>query len=152
MAACRTAGNARSVLDIGTGSGILCFAAEICGAEHSVGVEIDPTCLRDLAANRRNNTPDRRIDFVIGTVDGLRVPPRFDIVVMNLLLTESSALLKAGRDRLETTGRLIWSGLLAEEREEAVAAAANARMRLQDESVENQWWCGVFRGDKARRM
>ncbi|MBD3239178.1 MAG: methyltransferase domain-containing protein, partial [Chitinivibrionales bacterium] len=82
-----------TVLDIGAGSGILCFCARLCGAAWCVGVEIDPPALRNMADNRRDNPSLDRADFLIGTTAALRSDMRFDMVVMNMLLRRSAPLL-----------------------------------------------------------
>ncbi len=135
----------RRLLDIGTGSGVLCFTADTCGAASCLGVEIDAQCRENLAENRRDNPAEGRVDFCIGSIDALGVRGCFDFVVMNMLITESAPLLTQVAGLLTPEGSLIWSGILVDEAKEAVDRAGTAGFSLADERCENEWWCGVFK-------
>ena len=134
----------KSVLDIGSGSGVLCFVADICGAKRCIGVELDECCRENLAENLRENIPRSRIDFIMGSTSSLNAPGAFSLVVMNMIHTESAPLLDKVALLLEPEGRLIWSGILKDEFGEAVTAAGKSGFDLISEKTENEWWCGVF--------
>ncbi|MCU0608829.1 MAG: 50S ribosomal protein L11 methyltransferase [Chitinispirillaceae bacterium] len=134
----------RTLLDIGTGSGVLCFVADCCGTVSCVGVEIDPNCRENIAENAGQNPATGRIDFIIGTSAELRGKSRFDCVVMNMILTESGPLLDKAYSMLNSSGRLVWSGILCDEHEKVVKLALTHGYVLQSEKTENEWWCGVF--------
>ncbi len=134
----------KSVLDIGTGSGILCFVADKCKAEKCTGVEIDKDCQENLAENHRLNTPEGRIDFFIGTLEGLKSSAIFDLIVMNMIIRESEPLLSSISQLLKKEGILIWSGILSNEKEEAITSACDFDFKLLDQKTENEWWCGSF--------
>ena len=135
--------NAR-LLDIGTGSGVLCFVAGFMGARQSLGVEIDPVCLDNIAENTTANTTPGNTSFIIGTADALRAQKHYDIVVMNMIRTHSEPLLQACRSFLAPGGSLIWSGILTEESSEVIDSAGASGFSLRHQSSENEWWCGVF--------
>ncbi|MBN1129790.1 MAG: 50S ribosomal protein L11 methyltransferase [Chitinispirillaceae bacterium] len=134
----------KRVLDIGTGSGVLCFVADRCGAAYSLGIEIDPDCCENIAENLRNNPPAGRIAFCIGLTDSLKVTDAFDLAVMNMILTESAPLLSRVARLLDPAGLLIWSGILQSERRETIALAEPHGLRLTAEKTEHEWWCGRF--------
>ncbi len=138
----RTAGRC-SVLDIGTGSGILCFAAAMAGAERCIGLEIDPECRDNLAENRILNA-GCNVSFVIGSIDSICKDTRFDLIVMNIIHSEASPLLTKCRFLLSPTGILIWSGILSDRKMEAVEDALTGGFLLNLEITENEWWCGRF--------
>jgi ribosomal protein L11 methyltransferase len=134
-----------SLLDIGTGSGVLCFCAALHGYSNCTGVEIDPDCSENLAENVRLNAADgAAVRFVIGTTDSITRAARFDTIVMNMIFNESAPLLGFVSKALAPGGTLVWSGILAEGRQEAVDAARGAGFALQQERVENEWWMGLF--------
>jgi ribosomal protein L11 methyltransferase len=133
-----------SLLDIGTGSGVLCFVAAMLGAAVCTGVEIDPDCRENLAENLRENAPGGRCSFVIGSLESLAVSHCFDIIVMNMIHTESAPLLGRCRELIAPGGTLVWSGILADEYDRAVDAARKHGFFLTRQTCENEWWCGGF--------
>jgi ribosomal protein L11 methyltransferase len=133
-----------AILDVGTGSGILCFAAGLQRARHCVGIDIDPVCRGNLAENRTANAGRARTDFIIGTPKVLHRTAIFDILIMNMLFTESAPLLDTLKQHLVPHAHCIWSGILAADCCEAVDAAGSHGFFLRSERTENEWWCGVF--------
>jgi ribosomal protein L11 methyltransferase len=74
-----------SVLDVGTGSGILALGALRMGARRAVGFDVDPVACRGAYANsRRNELP---FELFCGTPDAVRPDATFDLVVANLLFS-----------------------------------------------------------------
>ena len=134
----------RSILDIGTGSGILCFVTDLCGAALSIGTEIDPDCRENLAENRMHNTSSGKIEFIIGPLDSLKTITRFDLIVMNMITTESDPLLPQVAKMLKRDGILIRSGILFEEKDAAIETARSISCELIMEKTEHEWWCGTF--------
>jgi len=138
----------KSVIDIGTGSGVLCFVADYLGAKRAVGVEIDGDCRENLAENLRDNPPRTggSVAFIIGTLDSICInnDRYFDVVIMNMLLTESAPLLGQIVPIIQKDSVLIWSGILVDESKEAVDAAEKFGFKLSSTTVENEWWCGTF--------
>jgi ribosomal protein L11 methyltransferase len=134
----------RRVLDIGTGSGVLCFVASRRGARAATGVEIDSYCRENLAENRRDNAGDGTVSFVIGGVEAVRGAPVFDLTVMNMILTESAPLLGSVAALIKDNGMLIWSGILTNESGKTVELAGCSGFSLISEKTENEWWCGTF--------
>jgi ribosomal protein L11 methyltransferase len=132
------------VLDIGAGSGVLCFVADLCGASFSLGVEIDPDCRENIAENLKNNRSAGCIAFLIGSIDALGKSEHFDLVVMNMLLTESAPLLRHVSRLLKPKGHLIWAGILTEEYKETISLVKPHGLRIITQKEENEWWCGTF--------
>lgn len=141
-----TAANAsnKNMLDIGTGSGILCFIADHAGYGQSVGVEIDPDCRENIIENCELNKPLNQLDFLIGTVDSLK-PSAFDTIVINMIRPRSEPLLKLCYEILKDRGQLIWSGILVVEKESCIENAKALGWKVEKEAVEGEWWCGVLR-------
>ncbi len=134
----------KSLLDIGTGSGILAFIAEYAGYTDITGVEIDPDCTINLAENLEANNKDANINFVIGTVDQLDEDEKFDTVVMNMISSISAPLLGEAHKRLNERGMLIWSGLLVSEKEVCKQKAIDNGFKMIAEIAEGEWWSARF--------
>jgi|WetSurMetagenome_2_1015567.scaffolds.fasta_scaffold00150_5 ribosomal protein L11 methyltransferase len=133
-----------SVLDIGTGSGILCLAADCFGIESALGIDIDPVCAPNLRENLHKNRTKSPIRFAVGDVRCLNREARFDLIVMNMLSSEGKPALDAVRAMLKDGGRFVWSGLLLDERDNILAEAGSRGLALDEDFRENEWWCASF--------
>jgi ribosomal protein L11 methyltransferase len=101
----------RTVLDVGTGSGVLAIAAAALGAKRVVGVDVD-LAARDVArANVSANHVDPLVEIVDASIDGLK--QQFAIVVANIGTPTLIGLAGTITARLEAHGTLILSGMLA---------------------------------------
>lgn len=120
----------RSVLDAGTGSGVLAIAAARLGADEIVACDIDPVAV-DAA---RANVADNGVDVTVVDGDVAIVGPgrRFDVIVANL---DTSALAWAAAPlvrHLAEGGTLIAAGISRERRDEAMATLADAGLATLD--------------------
>jgi ribosomal protein L11 methyltransferase len=99
-----------TVVDLGTGSGILALAARVLGATRVTAIDNDPIAIATAKQNARLNKI-RGVQFRVGDVLRARFPREVDIVTANLfseLLIELMPKLKAARC-------LILSGILREQ-------------------------------------
>lgn len=119
----------RSVLDVGTGTGVLAIAAVRRGAAHVVACDTDPVAVATATENaRRNGVPAGVLRVVEGSLDAVpAAPARFDVVVANLDTATVCALAPALVDRC--AGRLIVSGVSRARADEAAAALAAAGLQ-----------------------
>jgi ribosomal protein L11 methyltransferase len=132
------------VLDIGTGSGILCFVSDCMAISHAVGIDIDPVCRSCLSESRRKNHPRSRISFAIGAIEIFKKDSLFDIIVMNMISSEGTPLLNRIFGLLKPDGVFIWSGLLLEEKAEIQKKMLEKNFILKNNAKENEWWCATF--------
>lgn len=127
-----------SVLDVGTGSGVLAILAVRLGASRAVGTEIERDALASAEANLKLNEVQDRITLH-HTGNPQDIQGKFELVTANIL---SSVLLPMAphlAKKVAAGGTLILSGLLA--RETPVVAETYARhgLKLLDEATENGW-------------
>jgi ribosomal protein L11 methyltransferase len=138
----------RTVLDIGSGSGILTIAAACLGAANAVGIDNDPDAIQAARENLSLNPGVGGVTFDVAELGSGEVrlkpdatkPPdaaRPDVVLANLtgalLVREAGRILAA----VKPGGRLILSGLLDVERDDVVAAFRPAA--VLGESREGEW-------------
>lgn len=76
-------GQPLTVLDIGTGSGILAIAAALRGADKVVGIDTDPQACREARVNGELNQVSEKISFEMGDVTVVK-GLTFEVVVANL--------------------------------------------------------------------
>lgn len=108
----------RSVLDVGTGSGILAIGAAKRGARPVVAVDTDPLAVKAAVENaQRNGT---RVEVREGSA--AEVAGAFEVVLANLVADVLIAIAPELRARVAPGGTLIASGIVRE-KEERVAAA-----------------------------
>jgi ribosomal protein L11 methyltransferase len=103
-----------SLLDVGTGSGILAIAAALLATEATiVGVDVDPVAVDVARENAALNDVAERIAFQTGGPDSLE--ERFDVVLANLTADVVSQLAPRLSARVASGGTLVVSGVLAEQ-------------------------------------
>ncbi|MCL1945856.1 MAG: 50S ribosomal protein L11 methyltransferase [Chitinivibrionia bacterium] len=134
----------KSLLDIGTGSGILAFVAQIVGYKSITGIEIDENCAENLQQNLEDNKGRADIRFIIGTIEKINVSAKFDAVAMNIIRSQSAPLLKDICSILSPNGVLIWSGILLEEKEKVIVEANDFGFDFRCEIIEKEWWGAKF--------
>ncbi len=100
-----------SVLDIGTGSGVLAIAAKKLGASKVMAIDCDPVCVAAARENCDfNRTPEVQVSGqTVGQVRG-----KFELVVANILANTLVELAPQIRPRVKS--RLVLSGLLTHQR------------------------------------
>ena len=113
-----------TVIDVGTGSGILAIAAARSGAETVQAVDCDPIAVAAARANVRLNGCARRVRVVEGVGVGM-LRGRARVIVANIVADTIAALLPDVEARLEPDGVFIGSGIVAG-RVGAVLRAARA--------------------------
>ena len=124
-----------SVVDLGTGSGVLSMAAALMGARRVIGIDIDQDAIDSAETSARLNTLPDSITFVVS--DFRNDPPKpADVVLANLtggMLTSSAESIAA---LVRPGGRLILSGFDHTEVDRVVAAfpAFTERQRLTEDN------------------
>jgi ribosomal protein L11 methyltransferase len=105
-----------TLLDYGCGSGILAIAAARLGAARVDGVDIDPQA---VAASRDNATlNDVSAHFCL---PGELTPGQYEVVVANILTNPLKGMAPLLAGRVRAGGRLVLSGILAEQADEVMA-------------------------------
>ena len=127
-------GQVRSALDVGTGSGVLALALARLGVERVVALDTDPAVVPLARANLARNGA-ARVALLAGPLAAVR--GRFDLVVANLLadaiVAEAGALARA----VGPGGRLVVSGLVAEQL--PAVRAAYPGWRVTETRAEGAW-------------
>jgi len=125
-----------TVLDLGTGSGVLTMAAALSGARRVLGIDVDVDAIQSAETSARMNTLPDTIAFEVS--DFRAVPPAAaDLVLANLtggMLTSSGAAIAA---LVKPGGQLILSGF--DHTEVAAVLAAFAGFTETERLGEDNW-------------
>jgi ribosomal protein L11 methyltransferase len=156
------------VLDLGTGSGILAFAAAKLGAEKVIAVDTDAVAVNSAQENSERNGLQAKIVAAQGslaietgaTIEGgfysfreedQRTPPELaavlpvDLIIANIIARIIAALAVAMYHALKPGGTLICSGIIEERAGETLAALQTAGLTLLERKQEGDWVAFVLR-------
>lgn len=101
-----------SVLDLGTGSGILAMAAVRLGAGRVCAVDIDPQAVMVAQENLAINNLAEQVECSTTPLESLS--GSFDVIMANILAEELVRLAPNLTERMAAGGKLVLSGILAE--------------------------------------
>ncbi len=133
------------VLDYGCGSGVLAIAARRFGARHVDAVDIDPEAIEATLANALANG----VEIAAGMPQDAVGP--YQLVVANILAAPLKLLAPVLSARVDSTGRLVLSGVLARQADELRSAYA-PWLDLDVAAEDDGWILLVGRRSGARRM
>ena len=141
LAALQRAGPAgKSVIDVGTGSGVLALAAAKLGASRAIGIDNDQDAIDNALENRGlNGAAD--VEFRTAGLEESAAEGPFDIVLANLTGATLIALAEPLKRLVNVGGQLIVSGL-REEEEEGVVRSLGFESAGRGE--EEGWICLVL--------
>ncbi|WP_223913330.1 50S ribosomal protein L11 methyltransferase [Geobacter sp. AOG1] len=134
-----------TVLDVGTGSGILAIAAAKLGGARIVGLDIDPRAIEVARENVRQNGEGENVE--LDTTPLTEVKGQFDVVLANILAEELVRLASPLIDHLVQGGTLVLSGILTEREEFVRAGFAGHGVTLLTTTRHDEWSCLCYRRD-----
>ena len=146
LVALRETGQPQSLLDVGTGSGILSIAAAKLGYRPVQAFDYDSEAVRVARRNAAKNRVKERIQVKIADVTQLSLKARVkhDVVCANLfydLLISNAERLIA---RVKPDGALVLAGILDTQFTEVQAAFEGQGMRLVRTQRLGEWRSGRF--------
>lgn len=133
-----------TVLDVGTGTGILAVAARKLGAGRVAAVDIDRTACAEARTNIASNGIENGIAVIAGGIDSVR--GRFDVVAANLRTPILVELLGEIARKLSDGGAAILSGILEREIHAFLPCVESASLELLDLARIRGWMTLVAAG------
>jgi ribosomal protein L11 methyltransferase len=127
-------GGIETVLDVGTGSGILAIAAAKLGVPRTIAIDLDADAVV-AEENVRLNKAEGQIRVAKIKVDIIYV--MFQLVVANIIAEEIVRLSKSLKDRVAPGGYLILSGIISEKT--GMVKDAFRELVLDKELIEGEW-------------
>ncbi len=131
-----------SLLDVGTGSGILAIGGALLGFNSIVGIDNDPEAIEVALENISLNGFSKKIRAFCATPE--EVDGEFDMVISNihsLPLIRMSTTLTA---KVRAGGSLALSGILTEQADEVRVAYEKNGLKLAGKSADGEWILLLF--------
>lgn len=133
-----------TVIDVGTGSGILGLAAAKLGAKSVIMTDIDPVAVE--AANRNaklNKVDDVCKATLTNLLDG--IVGAGDIVVANITAEVLAFLVKDIRSYVKAGGTVILSGILNDRLEKVINDYEEVGLKTEETLTDGEWSAAVFK-------
>jgi len=135
-----------SLLDVGTGNGVLAMVAVVSGAREAVGLDVDETAVRAAIANATLNGLGERTRFL--AVPLAELSERFPLVVANI---DAPTLEALASELARCTGEtLLVTGLLTEQCADIEAAFRGVGLELRERRELEDWCLLRFEPTHAR--
>ena len=136
-----------SVLDVGTGSGILSIVAAKLGAKEVWGIDIDGVAVENARENVKKNHVSDIVKIRKGSIGDLQ--KKFDVIVANIDLKSLRRMRKPLLNHLESQGFLILSGILEGEKDGLRQHfIETGLLKWGKDTQEGEWVCLTFKKKK----
>jgi len=132
----------KSVLDFGTGTGVLAIFAEMLGAASVLAIDNDEWSVENAIENTARNNCDRIIVEKASMED--TAGAKYDIILANINRHILLQYMTNMYDRLVDRGYIVMSGLLVADRDIVVKDASDAGFGLVDIRVLDTWIALLF--------
>lgn len=130
--------NGRSVIDFGTGTGVLAILAEKSGATNILAIDTDDWSIENAKENILQNGCTR---IVIEKNDRVDEGKKADIILANINKNTIIGNLSSMRQQLMPAGVLLLSGLLAEDRNDVSRELGKHRLLVEKRLEKENWIC-----------
>ena len=137
----------RTVIDVGTGSGVLAISAAKLGAAFVSAIDVDPDAIENARENVLRNGVGRIVEAHVRDVIASPLPPA-DLVMANLTGTLLGRYASHLARALRPSGSLIAAGFTIDEKP-AVAEAFTGLLELVESAEEDDWWAFVLSRQSA---
>jgi ribosomal protein L11 methyltransferase len=131
-----------SLIDVGTGTGLLAMIARKEGVERVLGIEIDPEARRVARENIKSNNLENDIEISEQLIE--EVKEEFDFVVANIidgvLIRIKDELLRV----LKPGGQIFLTGILLEREDEFFAEFIEKSPLKVVRRIEKDEWVGYW--------
>jgi ribosomal protein L11 methyltransferase len=138
-----------TVLDVGSGSGILALAALRLGAERAVCYDTDPLAVEATLANAAANDLADRVTAVHGSLPSEPTEP-YQLVLANLVAAVLIDLAEPLAAHTAAGGTLLASGIIEGRAEEVLSALIAAGFTLEGRLDDGEWVSLHLRHSPAR--
>ncbi|MDU7696124.1 MAG: 50S ribosomal protein L11 methyltransferase, partial [Staphylococcus sp.] len=131
-----------SVIDVGTGSGILSIASHLLGVKRIKALDIDEMAVGVAKENFRKNHCENAIEAIPGNL--LKEEnEKFDVVIANILAHIIDEMIEDAYNTLNEDGYFITSGIIEEKHEDILSHMKRVGFNIVSINHDNGWVCIV---------
>lgn len=138
-----------TMLDVGTGSGVLAIAAVKLGAAHVDGIDIDPIAVEVAQANCDENGVAASVALRAGTLDEAH-EGRYPLVVSNISTDANIGLAPVFGKVVAPGGTLVLSGILSPDADRVCEAMAQYGLTRVGFDEERDWCVIELKAEGAK--
>lgn len=131
---------ADSVLDIGTGSGILAIVASKCEAGKVDAYEIDGAAVEVAQKNMELNNISEGVAIFEADILEEKIEEKYDIIMANLTSGLIIKIIPVMIKALKEGGSIILSGMLAEEKPKMLKCFDDNNLTVKEEIIDGEWY------------
>ena len=131
----------KSVIDMGTGTGILAILCKMRGAGDVTGIEIDPGAFENAVENAALNR--QAIDFICGDAASLAELQPADILLANINRNVITSDITRYALKIKSGGLLLLSGFYTSDIPVVMAAAEPLGFTLDSATEEGDHWAAL---------
>jgi ribosomal protein L11 methyltransferase len=132
----------KTVLDFGTGTGVLAILAERLGAASVTAIDNDEWSINNAEENIALNHCS---NIALSAADSLQMSTQFDVILANINKHVLLANMGAIKQHLTLDGVVVMSGLLAGDRPEIEKAAKTNGLSVLDCKMRGDWISLLFK-------
>lgn len=132
-----------TVIDVGTGSGILSIAASMLGAGSIIAVDLDKVAYESAKTNVNYNKITN-ISVRHGNLLDV-VPEKADVMVANIMADVIMGFCSEAKTRIINNGYFICSGIIQERKEDVINKLKSVGFEVLDILEEGEWVCIISR-------
>ena len=133
-----------TVIDVGTGSGILAIGAALFGASRVLAIDIDPDAVRVARENVAHNGVDHTVSVQQGNLLD-RVEETCDLCVANIISDVIISFAAPLSRHIRSGGLFLCSGIVSVRRDEVEAALQAAGYEILKVETRGEWVAFVSR-------
>ncbi|MDE6648650.1 MAG: 50S ribosomal protein L11 methyltransferase [Muribaculaceae bacterium] len=131
----------KSVIDMGTGTGILAILCKMRGAGSATGIEIDPGAFENAVENAALNS--QTVNFICGDASALEKCDPADIFLANINRNVITSDIDRYAAKIKSGGVLLLSGFYTNDIPVVMAAAEPLGFTLDKTSEEGDHWAAL---------
>ncbi len=127
-----------TLLDVGTGSGILAITGLLLGAKCADAIDIDPLSVKAAKENAELNAVENRLNVKLGNLLD-HVKGQYDVITANIVADVIISMLADLKAFMKTEGVLIISGIIREREADVEYALKQYHYNIEEKLQDGEW-------------